>query len=114
MGVAKPALATAMGFTPDQVIDVPPPIDPYPDGTAQTPIPTGPQQLSGYIRFAFTRRGDLLAAKQRVQAAEALKLLPGVGESLARRLLLPDTPTTQWREMRVPRDPARPACATRK
>ncbi len=48
------------------------------------------------------------------QAAEALKLLAGVGESLAGRLLLLDTLTMQWREMRVPRDPECPVCATRK
>ena len=39
------------------------------------------------------------------QAAEALKLIAGVGESLAGRLLLVDALTMQWREVRVPRDP---------
>src|SRR6185437_16629068 len=39
------------------------------------------------------------------QAAEALKLLAGAGESLAGRLLLLDTLAMQWRDMRVPRDP---------
>jgi adenylyltransferase/sulfurtransferase len=47
------------------------------------------------------------------QAAEALKLLAGVGESLAGRLLLLDTLAMQWREMRVPRDPACPVCGER-
>lgn len=44
------------------------------------------------------------------QAAEALKLLAGVGESLAGRLLLLDVLAMQWREMRVPRDPACAVC----
>ena len=44
------------------------------------------------------------------QAAEALKLIAGVGESLAGRLLLVDALAMQWRELRVPRDPACPVC----
>ena len=47
------------------------------------------------------------------QAAEALKLIAGVGESLAGRLLLLDALTMHWREMRVPRDPACPVCSAR-
>ena len=47
------------------------------------------------------------------QAAEALKLIAGVGESLAGRLLLIDALTMRWREMRVPRDPACPVCQRR-
>lgn len=39
------------------------------------------------------------------QAAEALKLLIGCGESLAGRLLLLDGLNMTWREIRVPRDP---------
>ena len=44
------------------------------------------------------------------QAAEALKLVAGVGESLAGRLLLLDAMAMTWREVRVPRDPACPVC----
>jgi adenylyltransferase/sulfurtransferase len=47
------------------------------------------------------------------QAAEALKLIAGVGQSLAGRLLMIDALTMQWREVRVPRDPACPVCASR-
>jgi adenylyltransferase/sulfurtransferase len=47
------------------------------------------------------------------QAAEALKLLSGVGTSLAGRLLLVDALTMQWREVRVPRDPVCPVCRDR-
>ena len=49
-----------------------------------------------------------------MQAAEALKLLAHVGTSLAGRLLLLDALTMQWRELRVPRDPACPVCAGRR
>ena len=47
------------------------------------------------------------------QAAEALKLIAAVGESLAGRLLLLDTLTMQWRELRVPRDPECAVCRVR-
>ena len=47
------------------------------------------------------------------QAAEALKLLAGVGQSLAGRLLLLDALTMEWREVRVPRDPDCPVCRMR-
>jgi adenylyltransferase/sulfurtransferase len=47
------------------------------------------------------------------QAAEALKLLAGIGESLAGRLLLLDALAMQWRELRVPRDPECPVCRNR-
>jgi molybdopterin-synthase adenylyltransferase len=48
-----------------------------------------------------------------MQAAEALKLIAAVGESLAGRLLLLDALSMQWREMRVPRDPECPVCRDR-
>ena len=48
-----------------------------------------------------------------VQAAEALKLLAGIGQSLAGRLLLLDGLGMEWREIRVPRDPACPVCLGR-
>ena len=47
------------------------------------------------------------------QAAEALKLVAGVGNTLSGRLLLLDALSMQWREVRVPRDPACPVCASR-
>jgi molybdopterin/thiamine biosynthesis adenylyltransferase len=45
------------------------------------------------------------------QAAEALKLLAGVGEPLAGRLLLLDGYAMRWREVRIPRDPQCPVCS---
>ncbi len=47
------------------------------------------------------------------QAAEALKIIAGVGVTLAGRLLLIDARTMQWRELRVPRDPHCEVCAIR-
>lgn len=46
-----------------------------------------------------------------VQAMETIKVITGIGETLAGRLLLLDATTMQWREMRLPRDPACTACA---
>jgi molybdopterin-synthase adenylyltransferase len=48
-----------------------------------------------------------------VQAAEALKLVAGVGEPLAGRLLMLDARTMQWTEMKAPRAPGCPVCAQR-
>jgi len=47
------------------------------------------------------------------QAAEALKLLAGVGRSLAGRLLLLDALVMEWREVRILRDPACRICSAR-
>ncbi len=47
------------------------------------------------------------------QAAEALKLVAGVGEPMAGRLLMLDALDMHWREVRVPRDPACPVCGRR-
>ncbi len=48
-----------------------------------------------------------------VQAAEALKLLADIGVPLSGRLLLLDGLSMEWREIRVPRDPACPVCSVR-
>jgi adenylyltransferase/sulfurtransferase len=47
------------------------------------------------------------------QAAEAIKILAGIGTPLAGRLLLLDALAMEWRAIRVPRDPACPVCAHR-
>ncbi|MES2634141.1 MAG: HesA/MoeB/ThiF family protein [Pseudomonadota bacterium] len=47
-----------------------------------------------------------------MQAAEALKLLADVGESLAGRLQMLDGRTMEWNEVRVMRDDACPVCAS--
>ncbi len=48
-----------------------------------------------------------------IQATEAIKLLIGIGEPLVGRLLLIDALTTQYRTVRLRRDPVCPVCGTR-
>jgi adenylyltransferase/sulfurtransferase len=48
-----------------------------------------------------------------LQAMEAAKLLTGAGETLNGRLLLLDAKQSEWRTVRVKRDPACAACAAR-
>jgi len=48
-----------------------------------------------------------------MQAAEALKLLAGVGASLAGRLQMLDARTMEWTEIAMARTPACPVCAQR-
>ncbi|MEM6883853.1 MAG: molybdopterin-synthase adenylyltransferase MoeB [Verrucomicrobiota bacterium] len=45
-----------------------------------------------------------------LQASEALKLICGVGESLAGRLLVVDAATAKFREIRIPKDPECQLC----
>ena len=47
------------------------------------------------------------------QAAEALKLIAGIGESLSGRLLLLDALAMEWRTVRLKRDPACAVCGER-
>ena len=49
-----------------------------------------------------------------MQAAEALKLLAGVGESLAGRLLMLDWRSMRWDEIRLSRQSGCPVCAQRR
>ena len=55
-------------------------------------------------RWACSRRW--WASSARMQAAEALKLLAGVGSSLAGRLLMLDARTMEWTKIAVQRRPA--------
>jgi molybdopterin/thiamine biosynthesis adenylyltransferase len=48
-----------------------------------------------------------------MQAAEALKLLAGVGTPLTGRLVIVDALDMRMRELTVPRDPECPVCSTR-
>jgi molybdopterin/thiamine biosynthesis adenylyltransferase len=48
-----------------------------------------------------------------MQVAEALKLVVGIGSSLAGRLQMLDARTMEWTELRVARDRACPVCADR-
>ncbi len=47
------------------------------------------------------------------QAAEALKLLSGAGESLAGRLLMLDARSMEWNDIRLPRNTSCPVCGGR-
>ncbi len=48
-----------------------------------------------------------------IQATEAIKVILGIGETLAGRLLLVDALAMKFRTIRVRRDPGCPACGTR-
>jgi molybdopterin/thiamine biosynthesis adenylyltransferase len=48
-----------------------------------------------------------------MQAAEALKLLAGIGSSLAGRLQMLDARNMEWTEIRTQRNPACTVCGTR-
>ncbi len=54
----------------------------------------------------------LLGIVGSVQAAETIKLIAGFGTSLAGRLIAFDAADMEWRELRLPRDPACPVCGT--
>jgi adenylyltransferase/sulfurtransferase len=49
-----------------------------------------------------------------MQAAEAVKILAGLGEPLFGRLLLLDALTMEWRSLRIPADPSCAVCGSRK
>jgi sulfur-carrier protein adenylyltransferase/sulfurtransferase len=48
-----------------------------------------------------------------IQATETLKLILGIGDTLAGRLLIIDAMSMRFHAVRVPRDPECPACGTR-
>ena len=48
-----------------------------------------------------------------VQAAEALKLLTGIGRPLAGRLLMLDGRAMEWTELQIPRNPHCPVCSVK-
>ncbi len=48
-----------------------------------------------------------------IQAVETIKLILNTGDSLAGRLLIIDTMSMQFRQVRIERDPTCPACGTR-
>lgn len=54
----------------------------------------------------------LLGIVGSVQATEVLKVLLGVGETLAGRLLLLDALAMEWRTLKLRRDPKCPVCST--
>lgn len=52
----------------------------------------------------------LLGIVGSIQAAEAMKLIMGIGKTLTGRLLLVDLMTMEWHNTRLPKDPRCPVC----
>ena len=55
--------------------------------------------------------GPVVGVIGSLQAVEAIKLLTGIGSSLVGRLLIFNALELEWRELKLTRDPACPACA---
>ena len=55
----------------------------------------------------------LVGIIESMQAAEALKLLSGAGESIAGRLLMLDGRSMEWNDIRLPRNTSCPVCGSR-
>ena len=71
---------------------------------------------SGFEDVACSTMGvfaPLVGVIGTMQAAEAMKLVAGIGEPLAGRLLLLDGRAMDWSTVRVARNPACPVCANR-
>ena len=47
-----------------------------------------------------------------LQAMEAIKIIANVGRTLTGRLLVLDASTSQWREMRLPKEPNCRVCSS--
>jgi len=54
----------------------------------------------------------LLGIAGSIQAMEAMKLIMGIGQTLAGKLLLLDAMTMEWHSARLPKDPACPVCGS--
>ena len=57
--------------------------------------------------------GPLVGIVGSMQAAEAIKVISGMGQTLTGRLLCLDALSMEWNTIRFRRDPACPVCATR-
>jgi len=71
---------------------------------------------SGFEDVACSTMGvfaPLVGVVGAMQAAEAMKLVMGIGEPLAGRLLLLDGRAMEWSTVRVARNPSCPVCAKR-
>lgn len=71
---------------------------------------------SGFEDVACSTMGvfaPLVGVVGAMQAAEAMKLVAGIGEPLAGRLLLLDGRAMDWNTVRVARNPSCPVCANR-
>lgn len=91
---------------------------------AQVTVYDSRQQNAPCYRCLYEDKGELeetcsesgilspmLAIVGGVQAVETVKLIAGIGESLAGRLLLLDALTMSWREIKLNRDARCPVCS---
>ena len=62
-----------MGLSPDQLVDLPRPSDPFPDGESEVPPSVSPDSIRRYIDVALKRRADFLAAQKKTQSADVLR-----------------------------------------
>ncbi len=70
----------------------------------------------GELDTSCTRNGvmaPLVGIIGSLQAMEAIKMLTGIGQTLIGRLLLLDAASMQWRDLKLPRDPACETCSFR-
>jgi len=74
---ARSNLALAMGLTPEQIAELPPPADDFPDGINQPPPALSPERVRSLIALALTRRADYLAAEKTREAAEVIRRSAG-------------------------------------
>jgi molybdopterin/thiamine biosynthesis adenylyltransferase len=74
------------------------------------PAASAPQEARCATMGVFAPLVGIIGA---MQAAEALKLVAGIGTSLAGRLQMLDARDMSWTTIRVPRDPACTVCTTR-
>ena len=70
---ARSSLALAMGLTPEQLAQLPPPADGFPDGISQPPPSLSPERIRSLINLALTRRADYLAAEKAREAADVIR-----------------------------------------
>lgn len=70
---ARSNLALAMGLTPEQLAQLPPPADDFPDGINQPPPSLSPERVRSLIGLALTRRADYLAAEKTREAADVIR-----------------------------------------
>ena len=70
---ARNNLGLAMGLSPTQLVDLPRPSDPFPNGENQTPPSITPDTIRSYIDAALKRRADFLSAEKKTQSADVLR-----------------------------------------
>jgi len=105
----RPLVAGAAIRFDAQVSVYDPRADAHPCYACVFPPAQAPEEVACATMGVFAPLVGIIGA---VQAAEALKLLAGVGTSLAGRLLMLDARTLRWDEFTVARDPACPVCGT--